>query len=88
MVAGVVVLLVLTIRIGQESPWTLGYKDVMYWVVVGALIALRYIDVTRFKGRTLAGEPATLRNVVRYATGLLGTSAVAWTLAQSVEISA
>ncbi len=86
LVGGVVMLLVLTITISQEPPWTLTAKDVAFWAVVGIVVALRYIDVKRFRGRTMEGEPATVRHVVRYAIGLVGASALLWTLAQSVQV--
>lgn len=53
--------------------------DVAYWLVVVALIVVRYVDITRFAGRTASYEPATLRHFRRYVFGLLASAAAVWT---------
>jgi hypothetical protein len=83
---GPAILLWLVIRIALAPAWTLTAKDVTFWVVVGIVIALRYLDVRRFRGRTMDGDPATMHHVVRYAMGLVGGAALLWTLAQSVKL--
>jgi hypothetical protein len=52
--------------------------DAAYWVVVAALLAARYVDITRFAGRTLEGEPAMMMHFRRYALRLLLIAAALW----------
>jgi hypothetical protein len=63
-------------------------KDALFWTIVTAVVALRYVDVTRLHGRTADGEPATPRHVLRHAVGLIALSAVLWTIVQSVQFLA
>jgi hypothetical protein len=83
--AGNAAVLVLAVPIMQEPSWTLTAKDALCWTIVPAVVALRYVDVTRLRGRTADGEPATPRHVVRHAVGLIALSAVLWTIVQSVH---
>jgi hypothetical protein len=53
--------------------------DMAYWLIVVALIVVRYVDITRFDGRTASAEPATLRHFRRYALGLLVSAGSVWT---------
>lgn len=53
--------------------------DVAYWLVVVVLVVARYLDITRFAGRTASDEPATMRHFRRYALGLLVSAAAVWT---------
>ncbi len=52
--------------------------DAGYWGVVVALVIGRYVDITRFGGRTASAEPATVDHFRRYAVGLLTTAAAVW----------
>lgn len=52
--------------------------DMAYWLVVVALIVVRYVDITRFGGRTASAEPATLGHFQRYALGLVVGAASVW----------
>jgi len=55
---------------GRFSP-----LDGVYWLVVAALGLARYLDVRRFEGQTIEGEPATPLHLRRYLTtlGVLAT---------------
>lgn len=57
-------------------------SDVLFLLVAAGLIAVRYIDVTRFHGETADGEPATLADWRRYATGVVLVSLAVWGLAR------
>ncbi len=57
-------------------------SDVLLFMIAGGLIAVRYVDITRFKGETADGEPATLAHWRRYAIIVMLTSAVAWGFAR------
>ncbi len=56
--------------------------DIMYFAVAIGLIVIRYIDITRFKGQTSEGKPATLAHWRRYALLTAVISAGVWVLAQ------
>jgi hypothetical protein len=84
-ILGASALLIVWITILRGSRWSIGVKDGVYWAVVLGMIVARYVDVSRMNGRTTAGQPATLRDVRRYAWLLLLVAAVAWTFAQSVD---
>jgi hypothetical protein len=86
--AGNAALLVLAVTIMQEPSWTLTAKDALFWTIVPAVVALRYVDVMRLGGRTADGEPATRRDFLRHAIGLVALSAVLWTVVQSVQLLA
>lgn len=49
-----------------------------------ALVVARYVDITRFAGTTVDGEPATLAHWKRYAAGVVAISLALWTLARMV----
>jgi len=49
-------------------------------VVTAAMIAVRYLDVTRLKGFTATGEPGSPTQWRRYA-GLLAAALARWVLA-------
>lgn len=85
MAVGNLVLLPLLIFIMREGRWTLGGKDLAFWLVVAAVLALRYIDLTRFGGRQVDGSPATPGLFKVYTLRFVGTWLVLWALAHSVQ---
>jgi hypothetical protein len=85
MVGGVFALLVATFSLLRHEPWTFSYRDASFWGIAALLIVTRYVDVSRFSGRTASGEPATSKDFATYAIGLLVVAASIWTLAQSVQ---
>ena len=60
--------------------------DVVYWLVVAATAAARFIDITRFQGRTASGEPADLGHFRRFALVLFAVAAAAWVLAHGLRV--
>jgi len=87
MLGGNILLLIVGLTIFMGPPWTITFKDALFWAVVALVILVRYVDVTRFAGQTADGKPATRRDFVRYALGLVTSSAAIWTLAQSVQVA-
>jgi hypothetical protein len=83
---GFAVLVSVWVTILRERPWTFTIKDALYWAAVLGMIAARQLDVVRFKGRTSMGEPATTRDVRRYAAGLIASAAALWCLAQTLHV--
>lgn len=64
---------------GRVSP-----LDAVFWVLVVAMVALRYIDITRLAGQTTNCERATLRDWRRYLVTLVGIAAAVWALAHTL----
>jgi hypothetical protein len=54
--------------------------DALYWLLVIALAAARTVDVRRFNGLTVDGEPATAVHLRLYLVKLLILAAVLWAL--------
>ncbi|HEV2671421.1 MAG TPA: hypothetical protein VGU74_10025, partial [Gemmatimonadales bacterium] len=73
---GNLALLMMTMLIIQRRAYSL--IDAVYWVIVAALIAARYVDITRFHGLTASAEPATRRDFGRYGVGLVVAAAAVW----------
>jgi hypothetical protein len=80
------VIVALCVLILRKPPWTITVLDGLYWTAVFGMVVARYVDVSRFTGRTLTGEPATQRDVKRYALGLLSSSGLLWAIAQTFQI--
>ena len=57
-------------RIGDKLPDPV---FIFVWLILALALGLRYVDWKRFSATTADGEPATLRDVRRYAAMLVGT---------------
>jgi hypothetical protein len=77
-VVGHVVLGFLAVFIFQSGVYSL--LDVAYWLVVGGMITIRFLDITRLRGQTADGEPATLSHWRRYTLLLLLVYGGTWAL--------
>jgi hypothetical protein len=64
-----------------------GVADAAYLGVVLALLAARYVDITRFNGMTAKAEPATRAHLTRYSIGLGILAAAVWILARVLGAS-
>lgn len=82
-IGGCGMLTAIAVLIVREPRWTFSFRDALFWGVVTAMVAARAIDVRRFAGRTRDGDPATTRDVRRYALGLVAIAALVWAAAQS-----
>ncbi len=67
--------------IARDDLAPLSILSVVFWAIVGGLIGIRYIDITRYEGQTSKGEPATLRDWKRYSLGLTTVSLAMWAVA-------
>jgi len=56
--------------------------DVAFFAVAIGLIAVRHVDITKFKGQTADGKPATLADWRRYALMMAVISAGLWAIAR------
>ena len=83
MLFGVVILFLSAISIAGHRG-SLSTADVVFWVTVVGCIVMRYVDVSRLSGRTVTGQPATMRHWRRYAGLLLFGAGIAWGLAHAI----
>lgn len=57
------------------------YLDALAGAAVVAMIVARYLDITRFAGRTVEDEPATLAHWRRFTVALVVVATLSWLLA-------
>jgi len=81
MLFGNLALLACAAVIARDDLAPLSLLSGLFWAIVGGLIGLRYVDITRYAGQTSKGEPATLRDWKRYSVGLATASLAIWALA-------
>jgi len=58
--------------------------DAVVWVAVALTLGARWLDITRWEGKTASGEPATLAHWRRYAVVVVGLTAVASVVAHAI----
>ena len=58
--------------------------DGVVWVTVALILVARRLDITRWHGKTAAGEPATLAHWQRYAVTVVMVTAAASALAHAI----
>ena len=78
----IVYLALITIAV-KAIAWP-SYLDAVVWVTTGLMLVARWFDITRFSGRTITDEPATMRHWRRYAVLVIGVTLGAWLLARWV----
>jgi hypothetical protein len=84
MMVGNVVLAACAAAIATRTGSFFSAADVVLWAVVPILIWLRYVDITRMKGQTAGGQPASLSHWKRYVGLLLACCLVAWAAAHAI----
>jgi hypothetical protein len=77
-------LMVAAAVISGQPPWTFSIADGAFFLIVVALIGIRYLDITRFEGTTTKNEPATRTTWIRYSIGLTLFAVAIWLAVQSV----
>lgn len=82
MMLGNVGLLFAALKIYMSTGWSVA--DVAFWLIVCLLIGARYIDIVRFKGQTMNGEPATMAHLRRYVLLVLVAGAALWAVARAL----
>lgn len=80
---GNLVLLFSFIGMLQHRGSFLSAWDAVFWAGVAVLIPVRYLDIARFHGETVSGQPATLAHWRRYAILLPLAAALAWAAAHA-----
>lgn len=84
MMFGNAALLFCAINIVNHRGSFFSIADAVFWPVVIFLIWLRRFDITRMKGQTASGQPATLSHWKRYSAGLLIFAVVLWSVAHAM----
>ena len=69
------------IEITQHNDGLFSTVDTLYWGIVAAILAARFVDILFFKGTTGSNEPATLRHLAIHAGVLLPVALGVWLLA-------
>lgn len=82
MAAGNIALVIAALAIYKSAGWSIA--DLAFWLIVGLLIGGRYIDIVRYQGMTVHGEPATTAHLKRYALLLLAVAAAVWAVARAL----
>jgi hypothetical protein len=77
---GNIALIMVALVVYKSASWSIA--DLAFWLTVGLLICARYVDIVRYKGTTVDGEPATTAHFRRYVLMLVLVSAVVWTAAR------
>jgi hypothetical protein len=79
---GNIALVMAALGIYKSAGWSIA--DVAFWLIVGLLVGARYLDIARYQGVTVEGEPATTAHFRRYALILLVVSAAVWAAARAL----
>lgn len=81
-----VLLVAAEIAISRQGFFT--EADLAFWLTVASFLGLRHLDISRFHGQTVAGEPATLGHWRDYAVVALLFSLGLWLLAHGLAMLA
>lgn len=82
MAFGNIALVMAALSIYTSAGWSTA--DLALWLIVGLLIGARYIDIVRYKGTTIHGEPATMAHFMRYVLIILMVGAGVWAVARAL----
>lgn len=87
MAAGTIALVLIGVFIAQGRAWALSWGDIGYWILVVFMAAARALDVVRFAGTTVNGEPATAAHLRRYLIALPVAAACWWAVAHALALA-
>ena len=65
----------------NNAPW---FVNFIYFLLVASIIVIRYVDITVYKGETVDGDPATLKDWRRYSLIVLGYTVLLYTAVKVV----
>jgi hypothetical protein len=85
MLLGNAILAISAIFITQGKDWKFQTADVVFWVIVAALLLARYLDIKFYSDSDSTGQPASMVNWRKYAAILLIISTAVWVLAHVVN---
>ena len=84
MAFGNVAMLAFAITIRHHRGSFLSWADAAFVALIPAILALRYVDIRYFDGRTGSGKAATMVHWRRYAVILTAVAATLWALAHAL----
>ncbi len=84
MLFGNIALIASAISIAKHKGGFLSYADLVFWIIVGALIWVRYIDITKMGGLTASEKPASLADWRRYIQYLGIFALVLWGVVHTI----
>jgi len=82
MMMGPCALLLTAVAVARSTGWSIA--DVALWLIVCLTIGARYIDVVRYSGATMEGEPATMADFKLYAVMVLLLGVALWVAARAL----
>lgn len=85
-IGGFTLIVILCVMIARESPWTLGWKDLVFWAAALGMIVARRIEIARYPAQVAENLADAPRQFRLYALILLPVSGLAWATAQSFRI--
>jgi hypothetical protein len=62
----------------KPSPTFFNRADLVYWLLVASVAAVRFLDIRYLGGLNSMRQPATMRTYRRYLALLLGVCTVIW----------
>lgn len=81
MILGPIALLGAAVAISGQSGLSASFRDALFWVIASAVLAIRYVDLTRLRGRAADGGPAAPSDWRRFAWGFAAGALLVWLLA-------
>lgn len=82
---GNVALFTAAVSIYKSPGWSIA--DPAFWLIVLLMIGARYVDIVRYQGMTVDGEPATAAHFKRYVLTLLVAAITVWTVARALGLA-
>src|SRR5690349_24379361 len=49
--------IVLALSIAAQPSWSIGWRDIAYWLCISSVVATRWLDVLHYGGTTGTGDP-------------------------------
>lgn len=86
MLLGNVALVFCAVFIARGTAGFLSAADIVFWIAVAAMLAVRYVDIARLGGSTVTGKPAELRDWPRYAGVVSAYSLGLWLAAHGLAL--
>jgi len=78
--------MLLVVIFQKARDWSFAGADWAYWIILGLMIAVRYVDITRLDGETVYGVRATRQDWWRYAGLMVIIGGILWATAHGLAI--
>jgi hypothetical protein len=83
---GPILLAFVTVVIATRHEGGFSFSDLVFFLVLGAVLAGRWLEFRSGDPRTATGEPATLQHLHRYTVALTGIGLVVWGAATLLRV--